>query len=119
MTNPKFLGSSKINENIGNDSTQHIVLISKPKLFELEFSRKFTKLLKINEYKYYKNSNLKKVRFDKNTVRYLRNNNINLTYYFIKVILPEEVRNKLIKASKSSFKLGVFATNYRTLVNYF
>ena len=116
LTNPKFLYSSEINENIRNYSMQRdIVLISESKLLEMEFSRKFIKLLKINEYEYYKNKNLKKIRFDKNTIRYLKNNNIKITYYFIKVILPEEVKNKLTKASKSSLKVGVFATNYRTV----
>jgi retron-type reverse transcriptase len=120
LINPKLLNLSEINENpriyfMQRDTS----LISKIKLPEVEFVRRLTNLLKINGYEHYKDKVLQKRRFDKNTVRYLKDNNIKFTYYPIKVILPEKIKNKLIKTSKNSPKRGALATNYKTLINYF
>jgi len=120
LINPKLLDLSEINENLGVYSMQRDTnLISRIKLSETEFIRRFTKLLKTNGYEHYKNRDLKKIRFDKTTIKYLRNNNIKFTYYPMKVILPEKIKNKLIKTSKNSPKRSAFTTNYKTLINYF
>lgn len=116
----KLVDLFDINENNGGNFTRcHTVLTSKTKFPKAGFIQKFTELLKINGYEYYKNRDQKKIRFEKNAVRYLINNNINLTYNPVKVILPEKIKNKLIKVSKSTPKPGALAINYRTLVHYF
>jgi group II intron reverse transcriptase/maturase len=120
LTNPKLLNPPEINKNPGGYSMQRdTTLISKTKLSEAEFARRFTKLLETNGYEYYKKKDPKKVRFDKNMVKHLKDNNIKLTYYPIKVILPDEIKNQLVKASKNSPKRGALASNYRILINYF
>lgn len=120
LTNSKFLNLSENKESIKNYLTcRNTALISKTKLPEVEFARRFTKLLKINGYEHYRNESLKKIRFDKNIVRYLKNNNIKLTYYPIKAILSEKLKHKLIKTSKDNPKPGALAINYKTLINYF
>ena len=120
LTDPKLLDSPEINENPGGYSTQRdTTLISKAKLSEAEFARRFTKLLEMNGYEYYKKKDPNKIRFDKNMVKYLRENNINLTYYPMKVILSEKIKNQLVKHSKSSPVRGALASNYKILINYF
>ena len=120
LIKPELLDPVKVNTNIGGYSMQRdTTLISETKLSEAEFARRFTNLLKVNGYEHYKKKDEKKIRFDTNIVKYLRKNNIKLTYYPVEVILIDEIKNQLIQVSKNKPVRGALANNYKILINYF
>jgi group II intron reverse transcriptase/maturase len=120
LIKPEFLDSTKINTNVkGYNMERNTSLISETKLSESEFARRFTNLLKINGYEHYKNKNESKIRFDKNIVKYLRKNNIKLTYYPVDAVLDDKIRNQLVEVSKTRPKRGALANNYKILIDYF
>lgn len=120
LINPELLGSPKTIEStrlysMDRDTT----LISKTKLSESEFARRFTYLLKKNGFEHYKNKNEKKIRFDKSIVQYLRNNDIKLTYYPVELNLDTEITKQLVPVSQIRPKKGALVNNYKVLINYF
>lgn len=114
--NPIKFSISKQDISFGSRDTTRIY---QSKFLELEFAPRFTELLKINGYEHFKNKNVSKIRFDKNIVKYLRTFNIKLTYYFVKPVLDDELKNQLVKVSKNKSKRGALAINYKLLINIF
>ena len=120
LVNPDFLDPVKFVENNRNYRMQRdITLVSKTKLSEAEFARRFTRLLKENGYEHYKNKDEKKIRFDESVRKYLRANNIKLTYYPTEISLDAKVTEQLVPVSKTCPKKGALANNYKTLIDYF
>jgi group II intron reverse transcriptase/maturase len=120
LINPELLDPVKTNVNIGSYSMQRdTTLISKTKLSEAEFARRFTKFLKENGYEHYKNKDESKIRFNKDIKKHLKEKNIKLTYYPTKVTLPDEIKEQLIPVSINKPKRGALVNNYKTLINYF
>ena len=120
LVNPDFLDPVKFVENNREYRMQRdTTLVSKTKLSEAEFARRFTRLLKENGYEHYKNKDVKKIRFDESVRKYLRKNNIKLTYYPTEVSLEANVRGQLIPVSKTRPKKGALVNNYKTLIDYF
>lgn len=120
LINPDLLDPVKTNINVGSYSMQRdTTLISKTKLSEAEFARRFTKLLKENGYEHYKNKDESKIRFNKDVKKHLKEKNIKLTYYPTKVILPDEIKEQLTSVSINKPKRGALVNNYKTLINYF
>ena len=117
---PEYLEPLKyVSNNRSFNMERNTTLITKSKLSEAEFARRFTELLKVNGFEHYKLKNPNKIRFDKNIVKYLRESNINLTYYPIEFVLDDSLQNQLVKASKTKPKRGALAKNYKLLINYF
>jgi retron-type reverse transcriptase len=120
LVNPDFLDPVKFVENNRKYRMQRdITLVSKTKLSEAEFARRFTCLLKENGYEHYKNKDEKKIRFDESIRKYLRANNIKLTYYPTEISLDAKVAEQLIPMSKTRPKKGALVNNYKTLIDYF
>ena len=120
LVNPDLLDPVKHVKNNRDDAMQRdTTLISKTKLSEAEFARRFTRLLKENNYEYYKNSDEKRIRFDKSVRKYLRVNSIKLTYYPVEVSLDTKTRKQLIPLSKTQPKKGALVNNYKVLIDYF
>jgi len=114
-----YLDSPKYVPNGHNFSMErNTTLITKSKLSESEFARRFTEVLKVNGFEHYKLKNISKIRFDKNIVKYLRESGIKLTYYPTEFVLDDTLRSQLVKVSKSKPIRGALAKNYKLLINY-
>lgn len=117
---PEYLEPVKyVSSNHEFSMERDTTLITKSKLSEAEFARRFTELLKENGFEHYKLKDIRKIRFDKNVIKYLRESDIKLTYYPTEVVLDETLRNQLVKVSKTKPKRGALANNYKILINYF
>ena len=120
LVNPDLLDPVKYVKSNRSYATQRdTTLISKTKLSEAEFARRFTHLLKENGYEHYKNKDEKRIRFDESVRKYLRANSIKLTYYPVEASLDTETRKQLIPLSKTRPKKGALVNNYKVLINYF
>ena len=120
LVNPDLLDPVKyVKNNRGYAMQRDTTLISKTKLSEAEFARRFTRLLKENNYEHYKNSDEKRIRFDESVRKYLRVNSIKLTYYPVGVSLDTKTRKQLIPLSKTQPKKGALVNNYKVLIDYF
>jgi len=119
LIKPEFLDPTKENNNIGEYSFQRdTTLISKTKLSEAEYARRFTDILCKEGYEHYKHKEVKKIRFHKDIIKYLRDNDIKLTYYPLKFILPNYIKDLLVLCSKDKPKKGAISNNYKVLINY-
>jgi len=92
--------------------------ITKFKLLEVEFVKRFTKLLKANGFEHYKSKNPSNIGFTKSIVKYLRESNIKLTCYPAEFVLNDTLQSRLIKASKIKPIKGALANNYKVLIDF-
>ena len=120
LVNPGFLDPVKfVEKNREYRMQRDTTLVSKTKLSQAEFARRLTRLLKENGYEHYKNKDEKKIRFDESVRKYLRANNIKLTYYPTEISLDAKVIEQLIPVSKTRPKKGALVNNYKILIDYF
>ena len=119
LVNPELLDPVKIvKDNKSNYLTRDNTLISKTKLSEAEFARRFTDVLKNYGYEHYKQKDRKKIRFDKGVKEYLKKNSIKLTYYPLEFVLDDDLKSRLEPLSKSKPKKGALIHNYKTLIDH-
>jgi retron-type reverse transcriptase len=120
LINPDLLDPVKFVENNREYRVQRdTTLVSKTKLSEAEFARRFTRLLKENGYEFYKNKDEEKIRFDEGVRKCLRINNIKPTCCPAEISLDAKVTEQLILVSKTRSKKGALVNNYKTLIDYF
>lgn len=93
-------------------------IISKTLFSQAAFARKFTDCLKREGFQYYSAKNPEKIRFDEVVRKFIKKENIKLTYFPSNYEFPENLKAKLIKFSRKPVK-GSLVHNYKTLVIHF
>lgn len=93
-------------------------LISKSPLSQAAFARKFTECLKREGFQYYSTKNVEKIRFDEVVRKFIRKENIKLTYFPANYEFPDSLKAKLFEYSEKP-KRGSLTHNYKTLVLHF